>query len=206
MKVYLSGKISGREAEARNQFTEAQRLLDDTGFHTVNPFSNGVKVDDTWERHLAVDITDLLECDAVCQLPGWRDSRGARLEYEVARLNGIPTLTLEAFLMMGSPEEREPVKNVRRRIRDLGKPLEQTDLTEETRARLLQAGVRTFGDLLTFTRPELKSLKELGRKNLSDIDALLVRERFEHIPFDIRFYGFDPSPSVRNEYTSTVEL
>ena len=205
-RIYISGKISGREEEARRQFTEAQRQLEDAGFLTVNPFGNGVKLDDTWERHLAVDITDLLECDAVCQLPGWRDSRGARLEYEVARLNGIPTLALEAFLMMGAPEEQEQGGTVRRRIRDLGKPLTQTDLSEETKSRLEQAGVRTFGDLLTFTRSELQALKELSRKNLSDIDALLIREHFEHIPFDIRFYGFDPSPSVHNEYTNTVEL
>lgn len=89
-KVYISGKISGKEQEAQIAFFAIERLLTSCGFEPVNPFKNGLTEDDTWERHLAVDIIALLECDAILQLPGWEDSRGARLEYEIAKLKRIP--------------------------------------------------------------------------------------------------------------------
>ena len=93
LKIYISGKISGHEARARKQFAEAQQRLTAAGYDTVNPFDNGLKDDDPWEKHLAVDIIDLLACDGICQLPGWEDSRGARLEAEVARTKGIPFIS-----------------------------------------------------------------------------------------------------------------
>lgn len=90
MKIYISGKISGKEPEARNEFLSAEHALLEAGHQPVNPFRNGLTEDDTWERHLAVDIIDLLGCDAIMQLPGWEDSRGARLEAEIAKRRDIP--------------------------------------------------------------------------------------------------------------------
>ena len=92
MKVYLSGKISGKIPEARREFREAQLRLEALGHTVVNPFGNGLNDSDAWERHLAVDIIHLLECDALCQLPGWEDSVGARLENEIAVLKGMPRI------------------------------------------------------------------------------------------------------------------
>lgn len=95
MKVYISGKISGQEDLARKQFAEAEARLRKAGYQTVNPFDNGLKDDDPWERHLAVDIIGLLACDAICQLPGWEDSRGARLEAEVAVVKEMPFISFK---------------------------------------------------------------------------------------------------------------
>ena len=89
MRVYISGKITGREPEARLEFQDAERRLVMQGHVAVNPFRNGLTDEDAWERHLAVDIVHLMECDAILQLPGWEDSRGARLEYEIAVLRGM---------------------------------------------------------------------------------------------------------------------
>lgn len=94
MKVYLSGRITGRIPEARLEFRDAQRRLEALGHSVVNPFGNGLGDDDAWERHLAVDIIHLMECDALCQLPGWEESLGARLENEIAVLKGIPRLCM----------------------------------------------------------------------------------------------------------------
>lgn len=93
-KVYISGRISGKEPEARNEFYKAEQQLRKKGYVPVNPFKNGLTEDDTWERHLAVDIIDLLQCNAMIQLPGWEDSRGARLEYEIALLKQIPIINI----------------------------------------------------------------------------------------------------------------
>lgn len=83
---YLSGKISGTEDHARRHFAEAKKHLESLGYAAVNPFDNGLTSDDTWEKHLAVDILDMQTCDGIVQLRGWEDSRGARLEHEIAVL------------------------------------------------------------------------------------------------------------------------
>lgn len=97
MRIYISGKISGREDVARREFLLAKACIQSLGHTAVNPFENGLGVDDTWERHLAVDIVNLLQCDALCQLPGWEDSRGARLEHEIAKLHDIEIISYESF-------------------------------------------------------------------------------------------------------------
>lgn len=88
-KVYVSGPITGRLIEARRQFAEAKVHLTDAGFDVFNPLENGLGVDEPWERHLAVDVLELLACQAILPLPGWEQSQGARLEMEVAKLVGL---------------------------------------------------------------------------------------------------------------------
>ena len=98
MKFYISGKISGTEKVARRQFEEAKTILVACGHKAVNPFDNGLTEDDTWERHLAVDILELMRCDALVQLPTWEDSRGARLEHEIARECNMPIYSISDFI------------------------------------------------------------------------------------------------------------
>ena len=43
----------------------------------------------TWEDWLILDIYWLAKCDAIHMLPGWRDSKGATLEYMVAIALGL---------------------------------------------------------------------------------------------------------------------
>lgn len=95
MKIYISGKITGREALARREFAEAKRLLEKLGHTGVNPFDNGLRDEDPWEEHLAADIISLMECDAIYLLPGWEKSRGASLEYAIARRSNKTVFTLK---------------------------------------------------------------------------------------------------------------
>lgn len=44
----------------------------------------------TREAAMRLDITAMLECDAISLLPRWRDSEGARNEVAVARMIGLP--------------------------------------------------------------------------------------------------------------------
>ena len=93
MKAYISGKITGIEDQARIQFQQAYDHLRELGIEAINPFNNGLTDDNTWEQQLAIDIKILLKCDTLIQLPGWEDSRGARLEYEIAQIHDIDIIS-----------------------------------------------------------------------------------------------------------------
>lgn len=214
MKVYISGKISGREAEARKEFAKVSRQLEEIGHDPVNPFDNGLQVDDTWERHLAVDITDLLSCDAICQLEGWEDSRGARLEYEVARVNDIPAWGLDVFLSgvsFGAASEDGTGPRKRRPFRLLGTPLGAVrsgnwHFATRTVNALAKKGCKTLGDLVTYTEDELKEITGLTFNSRQEIKYLLKELGFDRIPVDIRHYGFHPSEGLANDYARLQSL
>lgn len=74
----------------------AQRLLD-LGVPYINPADFGVQPDKTWEDYIRRDICALTECDSILLLPGWRQSKGARLEYHIAQALGMPAYDAETF-------------------------------------------------------------------------------------------------------------
>lgn len=85
MTIYLSGAISGLDIEkVKAKFQQAEDHLTNQGWEVVNPLKihNGeVK---TWEQYMFRDIEELFKCDAICMLPCWVGSRGARIEVFIA--------------------------------------------------------------------------------------------------------------------------
>jgi hypothetical protein len=68
--------------------------LRDAGFDVVNPAELDIEDNqETWADFLKRDIIALMDCDTIVMLPGWEDSRGARLERAVA--HGLGMLVLE---------------------------------------------------------------------------------------------------------------
>ena len=93
MKVYISGQISGLDlAEARARFADAEELLQGMGFDTVNPWDNGLPVDAPWIAHMCRDLELLNECSCIYMMDGWRDSKGACIEYDFAIRTGKSVL------------------------------------------------------------------------------------------------------------------
>lgn len=88
-RIYISGSITGRPIDkAREAFQEAEYLLQQEGWETVNPLKNGLPAEAPWTAHMAVDILSLLGCTAIYMLTGWENSQGATLEASVAKLTG----------------------------------------------------------------------------------------------------------------------
>ena len=90
MFYYLSGKItdSSPEQQALNMevFFLVERELIARGFDVFNPARLEVE-GKSWEWYLARDMKWIYENrPALYMLPGWQESRGARLEYELAKL------------------------------------------------------------------------------------------------------------------------
>lgn len=86
MKVYIAGRVSGEKiADCTMKFGEAQRLIEQQGHHAVNPL---IVVNDwhaTWPQAMRKCLAALMECDAIYPLPCAVNSRGARIELDLAK-------------------------------------------------------------------------------------------------------------------------
>jgi hypothetical protein len=111
--------------------------LAQAGWKVFNPAENfGGRKDLPREAYLRLDLAVLAQCDAIAMLPGWEDSRGAKLEYLVARELGcvvIDAVTLRTL-------ENAPSAMVAlRRLRLVEPPPNESILDE---AKRITEGVR----------------------------------------------------------------
>lgn len=59
-----------------------------------------------WTEYLRRDLCAMLECDAIALLPGWTQSRGARLEFQTACRVALTLYTYEYGRLV--PIETDP--------------------------------------------------------------------------------------------------
>lgn len=89
-KVYISGAISNGDInERKKEFEKMENYLRACGFKPVNPFNNNIPHEAKWEVHMKKDLQMLLQCDGICMLKGWKQSKGANIEYNIAKACGI---------------------------------------------------------------------------------------------------------------------
>lgn len=88
MRIYIAGPMTGLpELNFPAFFREADRLRAD-GHEPVNPAElnpDGA----SWGDCMRKDIAELVKCDAIQLLPGWRSSKGATLEHDIAVRIGL---------------------------------------------------------------------------------------------------------------------
>lgn len=103
MRVYIAGPMTGIEDWNYPLFFQVEEQLKELGYETVNPArSSGDTLEEAladaevhpWSYFMKRDIPHVIQCDALCLLPGWRSSRGARLEVSIAKGLGIPLYVL----------------------------------------------------------------------------------------------------------------
>lgn len=109
MNLYLSGPMTGMPNLNRPRFRDAAMRLTEAGHMVYDPCEKNFR---SYEDAMTADINMLTCCvpdgrgglstgrvfDAVVQLPGWEESRGATLEAAVAMACGIRVMTLEEAL------------------------------------------------------------------------------------------------------------
>ena len=94
MKVYLSGKITG-DSNYRQKFSSMEKELLSYGYVVFNPavLPDGFE----YEDYMDLDLLILSRCDAIFLMRDWRNSPGAKREYEEAKRLGLRIL-IEADL------------------------------------------------------------------------------------------------------------
>lgn len=85
-KCYIAGKVSGMPYDkVLRKFQSAEDKLRHWGFKPINP-TRLCRSHWDWYRCMIVCLWNLLWCSHIALLDNWHDSRGARIEYKVAKL------------------------------------------------------------------------------------------------------------------------
>ena len=101
MKVYIGGPIKGYSNRNISAFAEAERKLLALGHEPINP--HNIPVDHEGKPcigdqatnghgygcYMIPDLKALLDCQGYTLLNGWENSRGAKVEKEVAMICGL---------------------------------------------------------------------------------------------------------------------
>lgn len=101
-KIYISGPITNIENWQKNFLNAEKELLElDKPIFVVNPLRISRRIEETFSRrnetpsyedYMREDIRELSKCDCICMLPGWKRSKGARMEYRIARILNMAVL------------------------------------------------------------------------------------------------------------------
>ena len=103
MILYLAGPMSGIPDHNFPLFDRVAGLLRDLGHGVVSPADTNRKVGFDETKHNAgdisqedysklfrLDIQEILGCEGMVMLPGWIKSKGAKLEFALARMVDMP--------------------------------------------------------------------------------------------------------------------
>ena len=90
MKIYISGPIS-HDPYHEDAFTKAEEYLRHLGYEVINPVDIPEEVFDgpdrdikRWEYFMRASIKLLMDCDQIYMIEKWEDSRGAKIEHQLA--------------------------------------------------------------------------------------------------------------------------
>lgn len=94
MTLYLAGPMSNLPALNFPAFHSAAADLRAVGHVVVNPAEINADQCSDWLTCMRNDIKQLVDCEAICLLPGWEKSRGATLERQIALGLGFQVFAL----------------------------------------------------------------------------------------------------------------
>jgi hypothetical protein len=95
--IYISGPMTGYPEFNYPAFQNATQQLRELGYTVISPHEIEVP-EKTWESFMRSDIKALMDCHKVVTLPGWENSRGARIEVNLAKELGMRVVDIESLI------------------------------------------------------------------------------------------------------------
>ena len=101
IKIYIAGKMRGEPCYNFERFFYHAHRLRLQGFDPINPAEHDVLkmfdgwryTDDQYESVIEYDLELIRnKADAIFMMDGWRESPGAKREYQCAQEKGIPIM------------------------------------------------------------------------------------------------------------------
>lgn len=83
-RIYIAGPMSGLPELNYPAFHAMAAQLRAAGRHVENPAENPAPHCNSWLGYMRLAVAQLATCDTVVMLHGWEQSRGARVEYQLA--------------------------------------------------------------------------------------------------------------------------
>lgn len=97
--IYLSGPMTGIPEKNRPLFTKWANTLRALGYNVISPpemdQDPDTGYDDNYYKLLKHAIQQMLTADFVITLPGWKSSKGASLEVDLANKVQIPVYDIK---------------------------------------------------------------------------------------------------------------
>jgi hypothetical protein len=94
--VYIAGPMTGLPDKNRKAFADMEWTLRASGHVAVeNPVVNEVPdVEMPYEFYLRAGFAQLLRCQSIVLLPGWKTSQGAVMERQIAEWLGMTVVEM----------------------------------------------------------------------------------------------------------------
>lgn len=90
IRVYVAGPMTGHSDFNYPAFNAVAADLRARGFEVENPAENPAPPCRSWLGYMRMSLRQISTVDAMVMLPGWIWSRGARIEWLIAKLLGLP--------------------------------------------------------------------------------------------------------------------
>jgi hypothetical protein len=93
--VYISGPITGIENANKEDFMKMEEMLVTMGYKVRNPrkhpIPKNLPKEDIWHVMMKISLKDMICCNSMVMLNGWEFSRGAGIEFDLAKALKMPT-------------------------------------------------------------------------------------------------------------------
>ena len=88
-RIYIAGPMTGLPEFNYPAFNAETARIRALGYHVENPAENPAQASGAWEDYMKMALRQMLTCDSVVMLKGWGKSKGALIEYNLAKSLGL---------------------------------------------------------------------------------------------------------------------
>jgi DNA-binding transcriptional regulator YdaS (Cro superfamily) len=91
-RIYIAGPMTGYPELNHPAFHAEAARLRAAGLNVVCPAEVTLDGNPTWFDYMRADLRLMMQCSTICLLPGWRRSKGARIEWFIAKCLGFEVM------------------------------------------------------------------------------------------------------------------